>query len=582
MIIGYLAPIYELGQGSQHTDFQPRKEGAMTSSVTFFVGKNPKFKGTQKKRMSQVNLDALIPREDLEIKEPKTTTVKTNNINISSLKKGELFVESLRKPQFQRSTWEWSPEKVFNLIKSFTNGDLIPAIILWQGDGNNFVIDGAHRLSALIAWVNNDYGNGNQSATFFGTNMERGQVEKAKQVRRMIEDEIGTYEDILFAGKNQDTAPPKRVAIARRISSISIDLQWVPGDASQAENSFFRINEAAAPLDGTEKRLLKARNKPMAIAARAIIRSGGGHKYWRKFDPEIQNKIEEIAAELHDWLFNPQLEHPVKTMDIPIAGKSYSESTQELILNVVNFSNNIKIVDASKVKKTDEFPEQNIPDETDGSNTINYLSNSKRMLSNITGTQSSSLGLHPAIYFYSRQGRYQVTAFMAILHLIKDYELKKMLVKFTGVRKDFEEFLWKHKSLVNQATTTWGSGAKGYVNLSRLFDFIIKSFIDKKTEPEILSLLDEHQDYNFFKSGVRELNPKFRKNFSSESKSEVYMREGVSSTLRCNICGGYLHKNSIQIDHDLEVENGGIGNADNGKLTHPYCNSIKKLLKSIG
>ena len=74
-----------------------------------------------KKPMSQVNLDALIPREDLEIKELKNLPTQSREINISFLQKGQLWVESLRKPQFQRSTWEWSPEKVFNLVKSFGN-----------------------------------------------------------------------------------------------------------------------------------------------------------------------------------------------------------------------------------------------------------------------------------------------------------------------------------------------------------------------------------------------------------------------------------------------------------------------------
>ena len=533
--------------------------------------------------MSQVNLDALIPREDLEIKEIKPSPKQTNSIQISSLKKGELFVESLRKPQFQRSTWEWSPEKVYNLIKSFTNGDLIPAIILWRGDGNNFVIDGAHRLSALIAWVNDDYGVGNWSISFFGANLEKGQLEKAKQVKRMIEENIGRYQEIVWAGQHQDIADSKKVEIAQRISSLAIDLQWVPGNASQAEESFFRINEAASPLDGTEKRLLKARNKPMAIAARAIVRSGAGHKYWGKFPTENQEKIQEVALELHNWLFTPQFETPLKTFDIPLAGKSYSEATQELILNVVNFSNNIKIVDSSKIKKTEDFPEQSVPDEvSEGIETIKYLINTRKMLANITGTLSSSLGLHPAIYFYSHQARYQITAFMAILPLIKDYEERKQLIKFIQIRKEFEEFLWKHKSLVNQATTTWGSGAKGFLNLSKLFDYIIKLLLDGKNENEILELLDRHLDYNFFKAGIRELNPKHKKPFSNESKSEVFMRLAESAIPRCFICGGFLHRNSIQIDHVEEIENGGIGNADNGRLTHPYCNSIKKTLKAQG
>lgn len=533
--------------------------------------------------MSQVNLDALIPREDLEIKDTKQSAKQTPGINISNLKKGELFMESLRKPQFQRSTLEWTPDKVYKLVKSFTNGDLIPAIILWKGDGNNFVIDGAHRLSALIAWVNNDYGIGNASTAYFGINMERGQKEKAKEVKKLIEDDIGTYEDILWAGKNQSIALKDKVEIAQRISSLSLDLQWVPGNASQAEDSFFRINESASPLDGTEKRLLKARNKPMAIAARAIVRSGGGHKYWGKFSQGNQEKIEEVATELHDWLFKPELETPIKTMDIALAGKGYSDATQELILNVVNFSNNIKIVDASRIKKSEEFPENGIPDETsDGIETINYLINTRKMLANVTGKLSSSLGLHPAIYCYSKQGRYQITPFMAILPFVKEYEEKKQLINFTIVRKNFEEFLWKHKNLINQATNIWGSGAKGYLNFSKLFKFIVELLLNNNSEEDVLKALDTNADYNFFKPGVRTLKIQKGKDFSNESKSEVYMREGVENILRCFVCGAYLHKNSITIDHDDEKEKGGAGNPENGKLVHPYCNSIKAKLKELG
>ncbi|MCW3124617.1 MAG: hypothetical protein JWO03_275 [Bacteroidetes bacterium] len=539
--------------------------------------------GAKPNPMSQVNLDALIPREDLEIKELKNLPSQTREINISFLQKGQLWVEGLRKPQFQRSTWEWSPEKVYSLIRSFTNGDLIPSIILWKGEGNIFVIDGAHRLSALMAWVNDDYGYGNTSRAFFGDNMERGQIEKSKQVKKLIEEKIGKYSDIVFAGANQDTAPKEWVKIAQTINSRVIDLQWVPGNASQAEESFFKINEAASPLDATEKRLLRVRNKPMAIGARAIIRAGRGHKYWNKFSEPNQEKIEEIASQIHEWLFKPELVTPVKTYDIPLAGKSYSDTTQELILNVVNFSNNIKIVDASRIRKKEDFPEFSIPDEsTDGVETLKYLTNTKKMLSNIVGIQSSSLGLHPAVYFYSHQGRYQITAFMAIINLVKDYENRNQLIKFTTIRKNFEEFLWKHKILVNQATTTWGSGAKGYVNLTKLFDFIIQLLLKKESEQDIIKKLDEHEEYNFFKPNVKSLNPKYKKDFSTESKSEVFLRDVDLYVRRCNICDGFLHVNSIQVGHEIDKKDSGTGNANNGRLEHPYCNSIKDNLIEIG
>ncbi len=532
--------------------------------------------------MSEVNLDALIPREDLEVKQTKQQGQQVPSIDINALKRGNFFSENLRKPDFQRETCEWTPERVYNLVLSFVSGDLIPAVILWRGDGYNFVIDGAHRLSALIAWVSNDYGDKSISQSFFGE-IDPIQIELADATRKLIEKNIGSFDDINWANQNQSKADPAKVAIAQRLSALPITLQWVPGDATNAEKSFFKINESASPIDKTEKRLLQARKKPCAIAARAIIRSGTGHKYWDKFPAANQSKIELISKEINGWLFNPKLKTPVKTLDIPIAGKSYNAQTQELILNVVNFSNDIKIVDKSKVKKDGDYPEYNLPNENEeGEGTIKYLTNTKRILSNITGSQSSSLGLHPIIYFYSLQGRYQITPFMAMLYLIKDYDARKQLKKFTKCRKQFEEFLWRHKAIVNQAQTQWGSGAKGYVQLSELFNYIILAFQEGKNEDEILKMLDRNVSYNFFKPGVREVNPQHRKTFSTESKSEVFLREAINSALRCNICGGYVHLNSIQIDHDETIEEGGIGNADNGRITHPYCNSIKKDLISEG
>ena len=43
------------------------------------------------------------------------------------------------------------------LIESFLDGELIPAVILWQSATHIFVIDGGHRLSALLAWAHDDY-----------------------------------------------------------------------------------------------------------------------------------------------------------------------------------------------------------------------------------------------------------------------------------------------------------------------------------------------------------------------------------------------------------------------------------------
>src|SRR5258708_2611972 len=80
---------------------------------------------------SFVNLDALIPREDFEVVSETTNVVKIERLPIRDLEAG-FFYNALRKPDFQRETANWAPDKVLDLIRTFIEGDLIPAVILWQ------------------------------------------------------------------------------------------------------------------------------------------------------------------------------------------------------------------------------------------------------------------------------------------------------------------------------------------------------------------------------------------------------------------------------------------------------------------
>lgn len=46
---------------------------------------------------------------------------------------------------------------------------------------NIFVIDGSHRVSSLVAWVNDDYGDGEISKTFFKDEIPNEQKRIAKK-----------------------------------------------------------------------------------------------------------------------------------------------------------------------------------------------------------------------------------------------------------------------------------------------------------------------------------------------------------------------------------------------------------------
>jgi hypothetical protein len=510
----------------------------------------------------KVNLDALIPREDFDVSDTTVSSVQPSTIQIRNLERADFFYSVIRKPDFQRETSDWAPDKICDFIRSFIDGDLIPALILWQSGSQIFVIDGAHRLSALVAWVHNDYGDERTSREFFDGIIPDDQNLAAEFTRKLIKRKIGSYADHQFAIQNPDKSKADILAQAKRLASQSVQLQWVKGDATKAEASFFKINQQASPIDKTELRLLKARKLPNALAARAIVRSGTGHKYWSNFPETVRSEIEEIAKYVNDLLFSPTLQTPIKTLDLPVAGRGYSSQTLPLVFEFVNLVNEVKS-DVSLVN------------DVTGETTIKFLKSCRTVVNRISGNHPSSMGLHPAAYFYSSSGRYQPTAFMAVVSMIVKFEKEKRFAKFIGVRRRFEDFILTHRMLVNQVTIKYGSGAKGYARLRDLLIWIIDSFQAGKDEASILSSLTTHPDFSFLQPGEQD-DFTNRSEFNTEAKSSVFLRDALKDPLRCAICDGLIHRNSISIDHITRRADGGKGTPTNGQVTHPLCNTTIK------
>lgn len=510
----------------------------------------------------KVNLDALIPREDFDVSDSTIPSVQPATIQIRNLERADFFYSVIRKPDFQRETSDWAPEKICDFIQSFIDGDLIPALILWQSGSQIFVIDGAHRLSALVAWVHNDYGDESTSRDFFDGIIPDDQNIAAEFTRKLIKRKIGSYSDHQFAIQNPEKSKPDILAQARRLASQSIQLQWVKGDATKAEASFFKINQQATPIDKTELRLLKARKLPNALAARAIVRSGTGHKYWSGFDAIVRAEIEELAKYINDLLFTPTLHTPIKTLDLPVAGRGYSSQTLPLVFEFVNLVNEVK-------------SDVTLAADGSGNVTIEFLKASRDIVNRMSGSHPSSLGLHPAVYFYSAAGRYQPTAFMAVVAMIMQFQKQNKFIAFIGVRRSFEELLLRNKKLVNQVTIKYGSGAKGYARLRDLLIWVIDEFVNGATEVEILAEIPSHPEFSFLQPAEQDESTK-RSDFDTDAKSSVFLRDALKDPLRCAICGGLIHRNSISIDHIDRRAAGGKGVVWNGQLTHPFCNTTVK------
>lgn len=524
-----------------------------------------------------VNLDALIPREYFAA----VSTESQHQGTIKELRLSDLDTKSatfslLRKPDFQRETSYWEASRVADLINNFVGGDLIPAIILWRSpeSGNVFIIDGAHRLSALIAWVNDDYGDGNLlTRPFFGHYIPPEQEEAASRARELIKRNVGAYRDLVNAVLNQNNADPELVRRGKNAQLFILNLQWVTGDAKKAEQSFFRINQKAVIIDTVEREILKSRLRPNAIAARAILRGGRGHKFWGHFpDKTKQAEIEKISDQIHNSLFSPPLATPLKSLDdLPIGGRGYSGQSLPTIFELV------------KLSTEDELDkEREVPDDVTGDATIESLKKTRTVIWRIGGLHPSSLGLHPAVYFYSSTGRHQPTALLAVVSLIRDFEKRNHYKTFTKNRKAFEDFLLKHKHLVNQIVVKFGSREKSQSYVLQFYQLILKAIAQGANHEKILDIIRSDNELNFLKTEATVIPSTKKGKFSSETKSATFLAKAQKAALPCEYCGALLPKTSISFDHIQPMRETGKGTQENAQLVHPYCNSLRDELAKKG
>ena len=280
------------------------------------------------------------------------------------------------------------------------------------------------------------------------------------------------------------------------------------------------------------------------------------------FSKEIQAQIQEIAKEINDILFEPKLQTPIKTLDLPVGGKLYSAQTLPLILDFVNIVNKI------------DFNNRGVDDDLTGETTIKFLKNVRKIAYKLNSNQPSSLGLHPIVYFYSQDGRHRTVSFFAVVDFVMKLDERKKFNDFIEVREKFEYFLQNYDYLIKQIYEKHRDVQKSYKHISKFFEqFLIHLKAGKTIDDTINEIISSH-DFNYLTVRNKEQSIiSSTKEFKTNKKSEIYIKEALLSVPRCKICNGLIHRNSISIDHIQRKEDGGLGTLDNGQITHPYCNT---------
>jgi hypothetical protein len=180
------------------------------------------------------------------------------------------------------------------------------------------------------------------------------------------------------------------------------------------------------------------------------------------------------------------------------------------------------------------------------------------------------LGLHPAVYFYSADGRHQPTATLGLVSLIREFEQKNEFELFTNVRREFEDFLVTNKNFVNQIQRKFGSGAKSYDWIKLLYRKVFDALLAGERNPELSDTIRKTPGLAFLATiDVPDIETKPGKHFDRATKSATFLREALASPVRCAICDAMVHMNSIHVDHIDRRRDGGAATIENAQLSHP-------------
>ncbi|WP_404925132.1 HNH endonuclease signature motif containing protein [Mesorhizobium sp. ORM16] len=305
-----------------------------------------------------------------------------------------------------------------------------------------------------------------------------------------------------------------------------------------------------------------------------MTRAGTGHQYWSPFGPEKQERTKELGKAVYQALYEPPIdEGPVRTLDLPVAGKGYN--ALPFVFDLVNQVNRVSVPDGKRKS------EPGLPDETDGAETIKYLESTSKLVERITGDTPGSFGLHPVVYFYSRTGAFQPSAFFAASRFIEMIIFGGKVREYLAARAPFELFLLNHKEHVSLTVHKFGAGERSVPQLVLYFQTVMAKFQNGKSDADILAKFAEDPNFQYLLPAKPPLlrgsseDSEKKTGFNRGTKSATFIGAAIAGAPKCGLCGAMVHKNSMHIDHKQRVREGGGNEFTNAQITHPICDSMK-------
>lgn len=560
----------------------------------------------------KVYLDHLIQRENLRYQRSgeKAASVTPGP---PMLRMSDLFgehissrVSRLRKPDFQRTTWAWTPEDCVSLLESIINEQVIPSIIMWSSPENqlDYVLDGGHRISVVLAWLNDDWGDKLPAEAYSDESQEASIKQAAKEVSNLVKVRIGNIADYQAADEEfnravmEDKAPKKvldpvtfnRGVFYQRLrrGDVGFQILWVPGNYEKAEISFLKINKGGRPLSEWETTIIESRYSSFVRTVMSISSINSAKHYWHTKDLEelkdesAQHKIEEILSgvhAIHEVLFKPTYETPIKRLQQPllvpldVQVKPYWLSE---LLTVIEGGKGQKPETRKLIERDKTSQPEVIID-----NGLQLVHDTLDALSHIIGSSPKSLALVPVLYFYTEAGRYVRSLLFGFLYwLTSGSEADALRRKrvFSIHRAIFEQVLLDNKEdITTGITRKTGSGPEVTSQTAQYYQGLLELLIEHRDNVQSESFA---AGYSALTKKLTNKSSKVRipsgrgRIFTPGQKSAIILENFFHNPNRCGICSGMLDPTAdLQHDHIVEHSKGGKTLKDNQRLVHPFCNN---------
>lgn len=569
---------------------------------------------------NQVYLDHLVPRMNLRYKRSaeelpaRPRGNQPEDLPMSDLGLGEFRPNILRKPDFQRATNAWQPEDCVALLESVVNRQVIPSVIMWYSADNGFeyVLDGGHRISVVMAWVRDDWGDRIPPEILEMMDEERlARVRQAaNEVRQLVQSKIGSINDYIRAseefdaivrmkgspGQQMDETEFQRALFYNdfRRRAIKFEVQWVEGNYEIAEKSFIKINKSGRQLSAWETKLIENRDSSFARAVMSITSPDSLQYYWpdvvHGHDDEtaLISKITAIKTGitgLTNLLFEPrhrpnniQLQQPMMTL----FGQDPDKKPYWIaeILTVTQRGQGTS-AETEKLLERDNAasPEELI------SNGFALTEKANNTFEHLAGRTPHSLGIVPSLYFYTRSVRYVRSLLYGFIYWLLSGSENEILTRkrlFCGHRKAFEYVLLEYRDeFTTGLSRKSGSGSEVTVQTASYYQEVIKLLIEHDNDVTSSDFEKAYRDTlktRFDLVGIRQRRETGKsRNFTARQKAAKRMDALLASAPKCEICGGIFDPASphghTQHDHRLEVFKGGQTVEANQRLVHNFCNN---------